>query len=106
MIKANFFRNENDNIYGFRVKDHGDSIVCAAVSALTLNCINSINEFTDCVFVCDHDENGGFVDFQIPSVKNGGFDYDADLIFNCLLLGLSGIQAEYENDITIYDCEV
>ncbi len=106
MIKADFFRNKNNNIYGFRVKDHGASIVCAAVSALTLNCVNSIDEFTNCDFVCEHNDEGGFIDVLVPFIKEGGFDHDVDLIFNCLLLGLSGIKAEYENDITIFDCEV
>lgn len=106
MIKAKFFRNENGKIYGFSVNDHGDSIVCAAVSALVLNCINCIDEFTLCDFSFDHDKDGGFISIEIPLIKKGGFNHDVNLILNCLLLGLMGVSAKAENDIIIFDEEV
>ena len=92
MIKVKVFRNKNNEIYGFRVDDHGDSIVCSAVSALTLNCVNCIEAFTPADFSFEADEGGGFLKIN--------------LIFNCLLLGLSGIEAQYSRDIKIIDREV
>lgn len=106
MIKAEIFRNKSGLICGFKVDDHADSIVCSAVSALTLNCVNCIDEFTDCKFDFDYNESGGFLHFVATDIANGEFDHDADLIFNCLLLGLSGIESEYGDDIKIFDTEV
>lgn len=106
MIKAEFFRNEKGYIYGFSVKDHGESVVCAGVSALVLNCINCIDEFTGCDFDFSHNQDGGFINIEIPLIREGGSDHDADLIFNCLLHGLKGIREGAKNDITIFDKEV
>ena len=101
MIKVKVFRNKNNEIYGFRVDDHGDSIVCSAVSALTLNCVNCIEAFS-----FEADEGGGFLKIEIKEIENGTHNHDVNLIFNCLLLGLSGIEAQYSRDIKIIDREV
>lgn len=106
MIRAEFFRNRDDDIYGFCIRDHGGSIVCAAVSALALNCINCIEKFTDYNFNLQHDPEGGFLSIEVPFVKEGGYDYSIELIFNCLLLGLMGIEAKNKDDIIISGEEV
>jgi len=106
MIRAEFFRNRDDDIYGFCIRDHGDSIVCAAVSALAINCINCIEKFTDYSFTLDRDVDGGYIFIEVPFIKDGGYDYSIELIFNCLLLGLMGIEAKNKNDITIAGEEV
>ena len=106
MIKVKVFRNKNNEIYGFRVDDHGDSIVCSAVSALTLNCVNCLEAFTPADFSFEADEGGGFLKIEIKEIENGTHNHDVNLIFNCLLLGLSGIEAQYSRDIKIIDREV
>jgi len=106
MIKVKIFRNKNNKIYGFRADDHGAGIVCSAVSALTLNCVNCIEAFTSADFSVDAKKDGGFLKIEVEEIKNNVFNHDIDLIFNCLLLGLSGIQAQYPKDIKIIDREV
>lgn len=106
MIKAEIFRNESGGIYGFSITDHGDSIVCAAVSALSLNTVNSIENFTDRDFTCDYDEKGGKLIFNVPFVMEGGFDHDVNLLFQSLLLGLRAVSLDYNDDIEIIDEEV
>ena len=43
MILAEIFRDESGGITGFTVQNHGESIVCAAVSMLVLNTVNSLD---------------------------------------------------------------
>ena len=52
MIEATVLK-EQDSPVGVRVLNHGDPIVCSAVSILMLNCANSIEEFTDAGFTVD-----------------------------------------------------
>ncbi len=103
MITVKIFRNENDRIYGFEVKNHGHEIVCSAVSILTLNTANSIEQFTDAPFSCDYNEEGGFFRFTVDGLKNGEDIPDAELLLKSMEFGLLGIKAEpeYERHINI-----
>ncbi len=107
MIKIEIFRNKNNEIYGFRADNHGASIVCSAVSVLTFNCVNCIEAFTEADFSFEAAEKGGgFLKIEVGEIKNNAHNHDADLIFNCLLLGLSGVEAQYPEEVKIIDREV
>ncbi len=100
MIKVKFFRNRNSDIFCFEVVDHADSKVCSAVSALTINTVNSIEEFTDEDFTVDIvDEDR--ICFISNSLKNNKKNRDVTLLLNSLELGLNSIFEEYKNDIII-----
>ncbi len=68
----------------------GEDIVCAAVSALVINTINSIEKYTDDAFTCD---------CQDGIVKNWEFTSEVSresaLLMDSLLLGLQNIQKSY-----------
>jgi len=102
MIEAEFYRNKAGRMYGFRVKNHGESIVCAAVSALVLNTVNSIEAFTGERFKCGSPRDGkGYIDFSIPEIKKGGEHCGADLLLSSLALGLRSVMEEYPDQIRI-----
>ena len=56
---------------GFESKGHadyaedGDDIVCAAVSALTFNAVNSIEKFTEDAFQVEQAEDGGYLKVHV-----------------------------------------
>lgn len=103
MITITFYAKEiepevnADSITGFRSEGHagyaghGRDIVCAAVSALVINTMNSVHELTSDVFTCEEDEKKGRIEFKITSVVSP----ETTLLFHSLLLGLKGIQDEY-----------
>ena len=105
MITITFFAKEIEqevkvnleSVTGFRIEghagyaNHGKDIVCAAVSALVMNTMNSINSFTSDVFHYDEDEKKGMVDFRIISEPSP----ETKLLFKSLFLGLQSIQDEY-----------
>lgn len=68
----------------------GEDIVCAAVSALVINAINSIEQFTEDAFTCD---------CQDGMVKSWEFTADVSketgLLMDSLMLGLAGVQKSY-----------
>ena len=53
MIKVTFYKNSDGSYAGFQslghagYSEHGSDIICAAVSVLVINTINSITELTD-----------------------------------------------------------
>ena len=97
MIKISIYQNEEDVITGFRLighagyADHGQDIVCAAVSVLVINTINSIEQFTKDVFSLEQDEESGMIEFHVTSKISD----ESKLLLNSLFLGLSGVQEEY-----------
>ena len=73
MIEITRIKNENGENIGFRCLGHagfarrGKDIVCAAVSALILNTVNSIEAFTEDKFSCAQEEKSGLIEFIIVS---------------------------------------
>ncbi len=90
-------------MYGFSASYHTESKVCAAVSALTINAVNSIEAFTKVKLSCDFKESGGYLKVIAQEIKDGGFDSDCDLLFKSLVLGLSAIKSEYSKNIKLVE---
>ena len=96
MIKVAYYKI-NDDILGFSCKGHagyaeyGSDIVCAAVSILVINTINSIQNFTKDSFEYSEDEAKGEIVFYSKDIPS----HDSQLLLNSLFLGLKGIQDEY-----------
>ena len=90
-------RKKNGSYEEFISKGHagyaeaGQDIVCAAVSALIITTVNSLEKFTDDKF--DVQEKDGFVSIH--------FRYDLSergmLLMDSLLLGLTEIAGSYNN---------
>ncbi len=105
MITVTFYAKEIEqdikvnleSVTGFSIEGHagyarhGKDIVCAAVSALVMNTMNSIQAFTSDVFDYSEDEKKGRIVFKIVSEPAP----EAKLFLKSLILGLQGIQEEY-----------
>jgi uncharacterized protein YsxB (DUF464 family) len=99
MINVSIFKNAENLITGFTLSGHADyseygsDVVCSAVSALVINTINSIENFTSDRFRLEQDENKGFIEFHvISSISN-----NSNLLLSSLALGLQGIEEDYSN---------
>jgi len=101
MINATFFRNEYGKIYGFKVANHGTQIVCAAVSALTINAVNGIKYLANEKVNLRSCEKCGVIEATVPKLAQGSENRDAELLLNSLLLGLMEIEKEYSKHIKI-----
>ena len=97
MITITIFQN-HDQITGFRCLGHsgyadaGSDIICAGVSALVINTINSIEAFTEDTFRNAVHEEKDVVTYSITSRPVG---QAAQLLLKSLVLGLKGIEHEY-----------
>ncbi len=100
MIDAVILQN-NGSAFGVHAKNHGDPIVCAAVSMLMTNFVNSLEELTDAGFKIDVDD--GDMSVEITEYDRKGF---AKLLLDSLILGLRAISSEYPNEINIHNREV
>ncbi len=80
----------------------GSDIVCAAVSVLAQNTVNSIEQFTEDTFTVDVNEDLGELYFKIDA----GYSNETELLLNSLILGLQGIEEEYMEYIDVIFEEV
>ncbi|MFV0464861.1 MAG: ribosomal-processing cysteine protease Prp [Lachnospiraceae bacterium] len=107
MTRVTIYRNTNGQYTGFDCTGHaafgeyGQDFVCAGVSALVINTINSIAIFSNEKFETDSDEETGRItlNFLQPAYK------EADLFMKSLVLGLQAIQNNYGNDYIILNFE-
>ena len=97
MIIAEFVCDEEGQLAGFTVRNHGASHVCAAVSLLVLNTVNSIEALTDEAFDCDHAEDGGFIKFAVKGPRGS----KSGILLDAMALGLSSIQERYPQEIQV-----
>lgn len=73
MINISIYKNADNLITGFQMSghagyaDYGNDIVCAAVSALVINTINSIENFTSDKFQLEQNEKKGIMEFHVVS---------------------------------------
>jgi len=102
MIDIKITKNNAGQTVGFVVKNHGDSHVCAAVSMLVINTVNSIESLTQkgtSGFKCDYNENGGFIAFSLTDQLNR--DAEAGLLLDALVLGLCSVRDQHPDEISI-----
>lgn len=107
MTIVTVFKDSNDYL-GFSCSGHagyaraGEDIVCSAVSVLTINTINSISSFTDARFSLESHEESGHLEMLLETPVDAG----AELLMKSLVLGLQGIQDNYQGYITLNFKEV
>ena len=77
--------------------DPGKDIVCAAVSALVINAVNSIEHFTDDETSCISDGESGEITFRFSQIPS----HDAALLLDSMILGLEEIEDSSESEAYI-----
>ena len=97
MTHITIYRNQKNVFTGFLCDGHagyvnaGDDIVCAGISTLVINTINSIEVLTDTEILADAEQESGTIHVNFPS----GCDKQAKLLVDAMILGLQGIQKNY-----------
>ena len=90
-------KKRNGNYLEFVSKGHagyaeeGQDIVCAAVSVLVINTVNSLEAFTDDQFEVQEDDGYVSFHFTAPVSEKG------TLLMDSLILGLTEIEHSYNN---------
>lgn len=96
MIKATFYKKD-DNYTRFVIDGHagyadaGKDIVCSAVTALSFNCINSIEKLTEAKFSVKNKKSGK-LEFEF---NKEGSTAESQLFIKSLVLGLTEVYSEY-----------
>jgi hypothetical protein len=103
MTKVTIYRNHEGSYTGFDCEGHagfadaGEDIVCAGISVLVINTINSILKLTDTKLDTYSDEKTGTI--QVRVLKEYG--EKAELLIDSLILGIKGISENYGEEFIV-----
>ena len=103
MVEIDVRKSEHGNVTGFHVSghagfaEHGSDVICAGVSVLVINCINSIEHFSNTKFDLIQNEKDGVIDFTCKEP----LDDRAVVLLQSLLYGLKEIQDTYGKEYVI-----
>ncbi len=108
MILAKIYKNSQNELVGFALSGHagfarsGKDVVCAAVSALAINTVNSIERLTVNRIAYEQAEDG-----KLRFRFTGASDRDGQVLMQSFVLGLQGIAEEYgDKYLTLHYKEV
>ena len=106
MIKARFYLHDK-TYFGFAITGHaeyaepGEDILCAAVSALAINTVNSIEELTEDRIIVEN------ADGLLKAKVRGQVSDASNTLFRSLRIGLCKIYEDYGDEyIRIFFKEV
>jgi uncharacterized protein YsxB (DUF464 family) len=100
-IGVSIYKNSQNIIYGYIISGHsgyakrGSDIICAGVSAISLNIINSIKEFTKDKTELKMNEADGYISFFLPELQKGNGSKEAIVLLKSLMLGMESISESY-----------
>ena len=95
MIKVKIY-SKSDQIIGFEIMGHanyeeyGKDIICASVSMLAINTVNSIEMFTNDLIHCIKKEDG-----YLYCIVQSGVSKDTQLLLNAFELGITSVKKQY-----------
>jgi len=103
MVEIIVHKNNLDQIVALQVNghagyaDHGQDIVCAAVSVLTINTVNSISHLLGIELQPESD--AGILKCQFPVQADVVIHEKMQLLLQSMLLGLQAIEDNYKEFI-------
>ena len=80
--------------------EEGSDIVCAAVSALCITCLNSLEALAGLTPAAEGGSNG-YLRFALPREQTETQRHDAQLLMSSLRLGLEDIAREYPSHLKL-----
>jgi hypothetical protein len=109
MTHATIYKSSlNGEILGFKVLGHaeyakaGEDIVCASISILVINTINTIDLYCDAIYTTDVDEKAGLIEFKLsPFVKDLKVSNEVRVLLNSVELGLCQVAKENPANLSI-----
>ncbi|MEI5905684.1 ribosomal-processing cysteine protease Prp [Bacillus spongiae] len=76
--------------------EHGQDIVCAGASAVSIGTINAIEEITGKEPVVYQSPDGGFLHFELPESLSEKEDEQVQLLLKGMVVSLETIQQDYK----------
>ena len=109
MITVSIYEPEPGVLCGFSYEGHADAgeygfdLVCSAVSALAIGCVNALEAYTQAGFEADAAEEGGYL--KVILEPETAWDHDAQLLLKSMVLAVSQMAESYPENLRIRHIE-
>lgn len=109
MTKINIYRNGKD-IIKYKVSGHtefaneGEDIVCAAISALSMNALNGLTDVVG--ILVGYEVRDGYLECILPAEISEEERKSANVLLEALVLSFKNLEEQYREYITIIELEV
>ena len=106
MIRVAFFRKEG-RIIGFESEGHagyadsGYDIVCAAVSALLITCVNGLESVVSLEPTVRQNDEVGYLKAELPDCLDEAQRHDAGVVLDVVEQGLQAIAQQYPDFVRV-----
>lgn len=106
MIKVKFIK-QSDNYVGLECighagyKEHGEDIVCSAVSSITQSLALGILNVLNISAKYKIEEKRGYLELRLPDIKDESVLEKAQVLFKTALLSLEDFQKGYPSNIKV-----
>ena len=100
---------EGEQILGFTVDGHagyapsGNDIVCAAVSCLSITCVNALETVANAKPLVQSNEKAGRLSIRLPDELSAQAAHDAQIILRTTLRGYRDIAQAYPKYLILFD---
>ena len=97
MITVTIYKAQLGHYKGFQTNGHagsaeyGKDIICAAVSMLIINTINSIDSLLHEPFSCKENEKSGMIQLDFKQIPSEG----SRILMDAMVLGLNEVKHQY-----------
>lgn len=108
MINITIYQSAEHGYRGFLCKGHagyadfGEDIVCAAVSILVINTVNSVEKFGGQAFLCETEQETGIIDFRLKDDPTA----ETKLLLDSMILGLTEVEKDHRQHLKLNFKEV
>ena len=109
MVTVSIYQLETGSIGGFQFEGHADAgeygfdIVCSAVSALAIGCVNAMEAYTQAGIEEDAAEDGGYL--KVILKPETAEDHDAQLLLKSMALAVRQMAESYPENLRIRHIE-
>lgn len=97
MITVTIYKDQTGHYKGFQTNGHagsaayGKDIICAAVSMLIINTINSMDTLLHESFSCVENEDNGMIRLDFKQIPSEG----SRILMDAMILGLNEVKHQY-----------
>ena len=108
MIEVKFKEDDHGNLLSFEITGHagylveGEDIICAAVSVLAIETVNSVERLAGYQMLVDEaDDEGGYLYAEILSEREAEQQYITQILLKHLFYSLEDVAQTYPDYVTI-----
>lgn len=86
--------------------EEGNDIVCAGISVLTINLVNSLETLSEDAFCVKEEEETGLIDIRLSYEDDEEPSFEAEILIESFIIGMTNLSENYSDYLSLEIKEV